>query len=46
MSFLCKIRGHKFQETYVIENRDDFFEVDEAFYCRTCGEVEPVRAGA
>ncbi len=46
MSFICKIRGHKFQETFIIKDRDDFVEVNDGFYCRTCGEVEPVSVAA
>jgi len=39
MSLVCRIIGHRFQETYVIREDGDFFEVDEARYCRNCGKV-------
>jgi len=40
MNLLCRIIGHKFQNTIVIEEIEDFYDVQDAKYCRFCGEVE------
>jgi hypothetical protein len=39
MSMVCKIAGHKFQDTFVITQEGDFYEVEDARYCRQCGLV-------
>jgi hypothetical protein len=39
MSMVCKIIGHRFQGTFVIREAGDFYEVDDARYCRHCGTV-------
>ena len=39
MSMVCQILGHWFQDTYVIHPDGDFYEVDDAKYCRLCGTV-------
>jgi len=40
MNLLCRIIGHKFQNTIVIDEIGDFYNVQDAKYCRLCGEVE------
>lgn len=39
MSVVCKLTGHAFQETWLIREADDFFEVEDGHYCRKCGIV-------
>lgn len=39
MSMVCKMIGHRFEDTYVIQEIGGFFEVDDAQYCRHCGTV-------
>jgi hypothetical protein len=39
MSMVCQLLGHWFQDTYVIHPDGDFYEVDDAKYCRLCGTV-------
>jgi len=39
MSMVCRIVGHKFQDTIVIREDGDFYEIDAARYCRHCGIV-------
>jgi hypothetical protein len=39
MSMVCRIVGHKFQDTVVIRKDGDFYEIDDARYCRQCGVV-------
>ena len=41
MSMVCKLLGHKFQETIVINREGDFYEVEDARYCRQCGSIHP-----
>ena len=41
MDMVCRIIGHRFRDTYVIRESGDFFEVDDAQYCRFCGTVHP-----
>ncbi|MGD0177121.1 MAG: hypothetical protein ABSC50_09895 [Candidatus Bathyarchaeia archaeon] len=38
---VCKLIGHQFRNTYVIDEDGDFFEVNDAQYCRHCGTVHP-----
>jgi len=38
LSMVCKLIGHKFQDTVVIR-KDGDFEVNDARYCRQCGTV-------
>jgi len=40
MNLLCRIIGHKFQNTIVIDEIGDVYDVQDAKYCRLCGEVE------
>jgi hypothetical protein len=39
LSMVCKLMGHRFQDTIVIHEDGDFYEVEDARYCRQCGEV-------
>lgn len=39
MSMICRLIGHKFQNTLVIREDEDFYEVDDAVYCSLCGFV-------
>jgi len=39
ISMVCKIVGHQFRDTFVIHEDGEFFEVDDAQYCRHCGKV-------
>ena len=39
MSMVCQLLGHWFQDTYVIQPDGDFYEVEDAKYCRLCGLV-------
>jgi len=39
LSMVCRLIGHKFQDTYVINEKEDSFEVHDARYCRHCGAV-------
>jgi hypothetical protein len=39
MSMVCRIVGHKFQNTVVITQDGDFYEIEDARYCRQCGIV-------
>ena len=39
VSMVCKLIGHKFQDTVVIRRDGDFYEVNDARYCRQCGTV-------
>jgi hypothetical protein len=39
MSMVCRIVGHKFQDTLVITEEGGFYEVQDARYCRQCGAV-------
>ena len=39
MSMVCQLLGHWFQDTYVILPDGDFYEVNDARYCRLCGLV-------
>jgi len=41
MNLLCKIIGHRFQSTVVIDEVEDFYDIQDGKYCRLCGEVEP-----
>ena len=41
LSMVCKIIGHRFRDTFVIHDDGDFFEVEDAQYCRNCGTVHP-----
>lgn len=41
LSMVCRIIGHRFQDTFVIREEGDFFEVEDAQYCRNCGTVHP-----
>jgi hypothetical protein len=41
LSMVCKIIGHRFRDTFVIRDDGDFFEVEDAQYCRNCGTVHP-----
>lgn len=41
LSMVCKIIGHRFHDTFVIRDDGDFFEVEDAQYCRNCGTVHP-----
>ncbi len=43
MSMVCKMIGHRFSDTYVIRETDDFFEIEDARYCRQCGTVHANR---
>jgi hypothetical protein len=38
---MCRVVGHDTVGTYVIEEREGFYDVDEARYCTRCGEVNP-----
>lgn len=42
---LCRIVGHQLIGTYVIEESEGFYEVDDAKYCARCGEVNPPETG-
>jgi len=39
MSMVCQLFGHWFLDTYVIQPDGDFYEVNDARYCRLCGLV-------
>lgn len=39
MSMVCRLIGHRFQDTYVIKEYDGFYDVKDAHYCRLCGVV-------
>lgn len=39
MSMICRLIGHKFQNTLVIREDEGFYEVDDAVYCSLCGFV-------
>jgi hypothetical protein len=39
MSMVCRLIGHRFRNTLAIRDDGDFFEVDNAQYCRMCGRV-------
>lgn len=40
MNLLCRIIGHRFQDTVVIDQIGDFYDIQDGRYCRICGEVE------
>ena len=40
MNLLCKIIGHRFQSTIVIDQIGDFYDIQDGKYCKLCGEVE------
>lgn len=42
LDMVCRILGHRFRDTYVIREDGDFFEVDDARYCRNCGTVHKI----
>jgi len=39
LSMVCRLLGHRYQATVVIREDGDFYEVDDARYCRNCGAV-------
>ncbi len=41
MNFVCKLVGHNFQGTLVIDEVEDEYDVTDARYCRRCGGIEP-----
>jgi len=41
VNILCRIIGHKFQNTIVIDQIGDFYDIQDAKYCKLCGEVDP-----
>lgn len=41
MSFVCRLLGHIHQDTLLIDETEDEFEVNDARYCRRCGGVQP-----
>jgi hypothetical protein len=43
MTMVCRIIGHRFQDAFVIREDGDFYEVDDAHYCRQCGVVHADR---
>lgn len=40
VNILCKIIGHRFQSTVVIDQIGDFYDIQDGKYCKLCGEVE------
>jgi len=40
MNLMCRIRGHSFQDTFLIEEAGDFYEIEYGEYCNRCGEVK------
>jgi len=40
VNLLCKIIGHRFQSTIVIDQIGDFYDIQDGKYCKLCGEVE------
>jgi len=43
LSMVCRLMGHRFQHTLVIHEDGDFYEVEDAQYCRQCGTVHESR---
>jgi len=40
VNLLCRIIGHRFQSTVVIDQIGDFYDIQDGKYCKLCGEVE------
>jgi hypothetical protein len=40
MNFICRLVGHNFQETLLIDEVQDGYDVNDAMYCRRCGGIE------
>ena len=40
VNLLCKIIGHRFRSTIVIDQIGDFYDIQDGKYCKLCGEVE------
>ena len=43
MNFLCVLVGHNFQETLVIDEVENDYDINDARYCRRCGGIESVQ---
>ncbi len=43
MNFVCRLAGHNFQETMVIDKIEDDYNISDARYCRRCGGIESVQ---
>jgi hypothetical protein len=40
MNFICRLVGHNFQETLMIDKVLNDYDVNDARYCRRCGGIE------
>lgn len=40
MNFICRLVGHNFHETLVIDEAEDDYDINDARYCRRCGGIK------
>ncbi len=41
VNFICRLVGHSFQDSLVIDQVENDYDVIDAKYCRRCGGIEP-----